>query len=92
MLYAFRMSPPAEADDPVETMVDELLEDLAEFFPAEMREEARAFALDAAAAHPVTRVLAARVRERVAPDRSGEEALPHALADDAEDKAGGDSK
>jgi hypothetical protein len=66
----------AEHKDPVEAMVDGLLDDLDDFFPGKMRDEAREFLLDAAAAHPVTRVLAERVRPRAAPDWSGEEPSP----------------
>lgn len=81
---------PGEKKPPSEEILDELLDSLAEFFPGDMRERAREFVLDAAAAHPVTRLLAERVNNREARDRSGEE--PTAAADESEssDKAGGE--
>lgn len=69
---------PTKGKDPAEAILDELLDDLAEFFPGAMREEARDFVLDAVAAHPVTRILAENVRPRAVPDRSGEAASPDA--------------
>jgi RNA polymerase sigma factor (sigma-70 family) len=80
----------APAEKPAsEEILDKMLDDLAAFFPGEMRERAREFILDAAAAHPVTRVLVERVDNRAAPERSGEEPTPARCRARAVGKSGG---
>jgi hypothetical protein len=73
-----------------ERILDEMLEDLSDFFQGEFKEDVREFVLDAIAAHPVTRKLAARVDERSAPERSGEQV--DEAAGELADKASGDDE
>ncbi len=68
---------PSEPTDPSEALdaVDASLRALAPFLSESQAAEARAFVLDALAAHPLGRQLVSRVRARAEPDRSGEVGL-----------------
>ena len=69
-------SPPTSSVDDTEAalaIVEEAIQGIGELLSESEREAARAFALDALAAHPLGRQLLNRVRERAEPDRSGEE-------------------
>jgi hypothetical protein len=64
--------PPDDDGDEVAKLVDEVIAQFAELLPADLHAEARELLEDVVGAHPLGRLLAARVRDRPAGDRSQE--------------------
>ncbi len=85
---------PNTPPDEVEQIVDEIAQDFNDLLPPELLEEARRFALDALAAHPLGVTLAERVRPRAVnqsaeQEVAGDDRVTEAAA--AARKAGGDA-
>lgn len=85
---------PSPPPDEVEGIVGEIAQDFTDLLPPELLEEARQFALDALAAHPLGVTLAGRVRPRevehsAEQEVAGDDTVKEAAA--GARKAGGDA-